>query len=257
MDAPASIQTCPASVSGAFPVGAAHTGTNPPPSVFAEFAAAFTTRFGSRFWSRVRRLIALLLLFAVVQEMVVDCSLVPSSSMDPALLPGDLVIINRLAFGLRVPFTGLSFSYGSRPERGDVVALISPIDGRQLVKRIIGMPGDVVEMRQNVLVINHICSACSRLGETQDADGELSLESNPQFAMPHLIRRALVPSKAATFAPITVPAGKYLVLGDNRDASFDSRYFGLIDRSSITGRISRVALSFNSHPDSRWLLAVR
>jgi signal peptidase I len=139
----------------------------------------------------------------------------------------------------------------SDPKRGDIVIFFSPEDGTRLVKRIIGRPGDTVEMRNNVLYINEEPIVYKRVDSGYKDDLPHNLRNKSVVAMEDLDGAnhpvMSVPSIPATrsFGSLTVPKGSYFVMGDNRDNSRDSRYFGFVERQSIVGKAKGVIGSFD------------
>jgi signal peptidase I len=166
--------------------------------------------------------------------------------MIPSLLPGDLVWVNKLAYDLKVPFTTTHLAEWGNPRRGDVAVFYSPADRIRLVKRVIGLPGDVVESRDDMIFINGRPLAYAPL-----AKGSTGPESSPGAMLaeeglagrPHPVR--ILPARPAlrTFGPVVVPPECYFMMGDNRDNSHDSRYFGSVPRRSIVGRATTVIVS--------------
>ena len=209
-------------------------------------------------WLRANKgFLAFLLLFGVFRTAVADWNPIPSGSMRPNLLEGDVVFVNRLAFDLKLPLTNVVLAHLGEPRRGDVVTFYSPTDGTHLIKRLIAVPGDVVEMRDERLVINGKPLAY--------AEGGASLEPMPGGAViaarqlqetldgrEHRIQ--LMPQIQARrdFGPVTIPTDQFMMLGDNRDNSADSRYIGLVPRKLLIGRAVRVLVSAdmlgNWHP---------
>ncbi|MBL8745317.1 MAG: signal peptidase I, partial [Phycisphaerae bacterium] len=177
---------------------------------------------------------------------------VPTGSMRPTILEGDRILVNKLAYDLRVPFVGWRVASWADPARGEVVIFPSPKDGTRLVKRIVGLPGDSVELRHNVLYINGLKSDYSlidpgtlaQVPASEQTGRNFSTERLPGGAAHALTTIPSVPS-IKSFGPVTVPPGHYLALGDNRDQSADSRYFGFVPRASIIGRSSRIAISLD------------
>ncbi|MBK9001950.1 MAG: signal peptidase I [Myxococcales bacterium] len=147
----------------------------------------------------------------VARASLADHYRVPSGSMQPTVHEGDRIIVNKLAYGLRVPLTETYLAELSVLERGDVVVLASPDDGTVLLKRVVALPGD----RAAVL------------------DGEVFL--NGRLA-PHAYAIRREGGGGPDLSPLDVPAGAYLVLGDNRGNSRDGRSFGLVPRSAILGK---------------------
>jgi signal peptidase I len=192
-----------------------------------------------------------LLLFGVFRTAVADWNPIPSASMRPNLLEGDVVFVNRLAFNLKVPLTDRIVTHTGEPQRGDVVTFSSPRDGTRLIKRLVAVPGDVVELRNERLVINGVEASYDlpqqvmepigtgqvpalRLSETMDGHGR-RVQVIPQLL-----------SAARNFGPVTVPPGQYLMLGDNRDNSVDSRYIGFVPRNLLIGRAERLLVSVDT-----------
>ena len=192
-------------------------------------------------WAEHRSILFFVLLMVVFRSSWADWNDVPSGSMEPSILVGDRILVDKAAYDLRVPLFGQRLLTFADPVRGDVVLFESAAADKRLVKRVIGVPGDVVAMRGNALVLNGEPLAyrlVSRAGH-----GAVFEESLP--GTPHAIRLSATPSPRASFDPVTVPAGHYLVLGDNRDSSADSRACGFVPREEIIGRSDRVVLSLD------------
>jgi signal peptidase I len=208
---------------------------------------------------RLKKLLAdnkgfLFFLFAmiVVRSAVADWYGVPSGSMYPTLLIGDRIVSDRLAYDIKIPFTDIIVKHIADPERGDIVTFSSPQDGLRLVKRVIAVPGDVVEMHGEELTINGVKASYD------SASGEVATRLTPDYEGLQMVlnerilgsERSIIvmPRRMAlrTFGPVTVPSGQYLMLGDNRDNSRDSRYIGFVKRELITGRVERIAFSLDT-----------
>ena len=155
----------------------------------------------------------LLFLFAMLaaRSSFADHYLVPSGSMENTLFPGDRVVVDKRAYGLRVPFTLLKLTQGDAPARGDVIIFDAPDDGTRLIKRIVAIGGDRLEVRGGHVFINGIAG---------DAKAALELR---QGGGPDV-------------APITVPAGHVFAMGDFRGNSRDSRFFGFVREDQIYAR---------------------
>jgi signal peptidase I len=187
-----------------------------------------------------------------VKSSLADWNWVPTGSMNPTIVEGDLIYVNKLAYGLRVPLTLHRLKQWSNPERGDIVVLFSPEDEVRLVKRVIGVPGDRIELRNNVLFINGRRLSYSELPEERTEDLMPRLRRHSLFAEEDLLGRThavmkipSMPNENRSFARITVPEDKYFVMGDNRDNSKDSRCFGFAERRRIVGEATGVIASFN------------
>lgn len=202
-------------------------------------------------WVRDNRgFLLFLLLLGLSRTAVADWNHIPSSSMRPTLLEGDRVLVNRLAFDLKLPLTTVALAHLGDPARGDVITFRSPVDDTRLIKRVIGLPGDVVEMRGRVLAINgHVASYAAAGPASGPAGSRLLSESIEGHA--HTIRWDAGSGAIDSFWPVTVPPDHFLVLGDNRDHSADSRYFGFVPRHLLIGRAERVLLSLDG--ERGWL----
>jgi signal peptidase I len=194
-----------------------------------------------------RGFILFLIGFAFFRTAIADWNPIPSGSMRPNLLEGDVVLVNRLAYDFKLPLTDTVLARIGDPERGDIVTFSSPKDGTRLIKRLIALPGDVVEMRHEVLYVN------GRAAEYTDVEpiaepveqgvaGALRLTETLGGEKRRIqVLEGVVARN--NFGPVTVPAGQYLMLGDNRDNSADSRYFGFVPRNLIIGRAMRILVS--------------
>jgi signal peptidase I len=213
---------------------------------------SFKRRLRRLWYDWVRPLAVVFLVLGSFRSAIADWNDVPTGSMKPTILEGDRVFVNKVAYDLRVPFTRIRLGMWAAPKRGDIVVLDSPHDGKRLVKRVIGVPGDRVEMRHYRLIINGKPAAYQITGppgsgheylvrETIDGRSHLILATPEHPAMP-------------SFEPVTVPAGCFIVMGDNRDNSFDSRFFGYVTRDRIMGEVTTVVLSFDldHHFLPRW-----
>jgi signal peptidase I len=193
-----------------------------------------------------RSLLVLLIGFGLIRTAVADYNPVPSGSMHPNILEGDVVLVNRLAYNVKVPLTDIIVSRLADPQRGDIVTFTSPQDGRRLIKRLIGLPGDSVAMRDKRLTINGRAVDYAALDRATDIDGgrrtALRLVETVD-ASAHRIQWLDGVRNAPDFGPLVIPADHYLMLGDNRDNSADSRYIGLVPREKIIGRAERILAS--------------
>lgn len=200
-------------------------------------------------WFRNNRgLLVVLLLLGFVRTALADWNPIPSASMRPTLLEGDVVLVNRVAYGLKVPLTDIEVLRLGEPRRGDVVTFNSPQDGVRLIKRLVAVPGDVVEMRNDCLFINGRAADYAPLGQVSETVGD-------GFTTPALRARESIggsrrevqflPQVAARrdFGPVVVPPDSYYMLGDNRDDSADSRYIGFVPRRLLIGRAHHLLVS--------------
>jgi signal peptidase I len=189
----------------------------------------------------------------VFRSSVADWNQIPSASMLPSMMIGDRVVVDKLAYGLRVPLAlNQIFNWGD-PNRSDIVTFLSPLDNKLLIKRVIGVPGDRVGLEDNKLIINGFAAEYRKLSiQTLDKDLQIQFSHTNLFSENILgnKRRILLfrePKRAspAAFETIVVPAEHYLLLGDNRDDSSDYRMIGFVPRSAIIGRATLVAFSLD------------
>src|SRR4030095_1851362 len=117
-------------------------------------AKSFRTRARHYWQKEIRPLLILALILFSIRSSLADWNDVPSGSMRPTIIEGDRIWVNKLAYDLKVPFTTRHIAEWSNPQRGDIVVFFSPHDGKRLVKRVVGLPGDAIELRNNTLVIN-------------------------------------------------------------------------------------------------------
>ena len=209
-------------------------------------------QFVCKSWKECRATILFIVLVVIpVKSSLADWNWVPTGSMNPTILEGDLIYVDKIAYDLRVPLTLHRLAKWSNPQRGDIVVCFSPDDGVRLVKRIIGLPGETVEMKNNVLFINGepvpYTEADPKYEEylpgtlredcilaTEDLDGS----AHAVMSIPSILAMR-------SFGPAIVPEGSYFVMGDNRDRSRDSRFFGFVDRAQIVGQAKGVIGSFD------------
>lgn len=194
---------------------------------------------------------AVVAIMSPIRASIADWNDVPTGSMKPTILEGDRIYVNKLAFGLRIPFTHTWLARWSSPVRGDIITFASPMDGTRLVKRVIGLPGDIIELRDNRLLVNQ---TPADFAITAEGPADL-FPGGPQarivqvteaFAgMSHAISITPGLPSIKDFAPTLVPEGHVFVLGDNRDMSSDSRIIGPVPIRSIYGRSPGVALSLD------------
>lgn len=194
------------------------------------------------------------------RSAIADWNDVPTGSMKPTILIGDRIFVNKLAYDFKIPFTSTRLATWGHPERGDIVICWSPADGARLVKRVVGVPGDVLEMKDGRLVINGQAlkyenaegKAFTRaLGPEA---GEYRFFTEDLTGNRHTV--AFTPGKRANrnFGPVTIADGQYFMMGDNRDNSADSRYFGFVPRNDVVGRVEGIAFSldYEDHYKPRW-----
>jgi len=174
-----------------------------------------------------------LLLAVVIRTFVVQAFKIPSGSMLPTLQVGDHILVSKFAYGIRLPIVGTRLVSVGTPERGDVVVFVYPVDPtKDFIKRVVGIPGDVVQIRNKHVYIN---------GEVWDdthayfADGSAPGSGTPRDM----------------YGPVTVPAGQLFVMGDNRDRSYDSRFWGFVGQEEVMGKAFLIYWSWDG--EDRWV----
>ena len=200
----------------------------------------------------LRGLLVFLCLMFALRSALADWVTVPSGSMNPTILEGDRVLVDKQAYGLRVPFTRMHLTAGDQPARGDIVVFDSPADGRSLIKRIVAVPGDRIALSDERLIVNGevaryapLDAACvGQLLQATQAGRPLAFAESVAGRR-HAILLLPGRSMASSMAELAVPDGMYFMLGDNRDNSADSRFIGLVPRDRIVGRATRVVVSFD------------
>jgi signal peptidase I len=196
--------------------------------------------------NEIRIFALMILIVSSLRSALADWNDVPTGSMKPTIQEGDRVVVNKLAYDLKVPFTTIKIFGWDDPKRGDIVVLFSPVDGIRLVKRVVALPGDQVEMRENQLYINGQVAKQSPIATTELADYGRAyvLAENLQGHSHKMMVTPDIPA-VRSFGPVVVPEGNYFVLGDNRDNSNDSRFIGFIERRRIVGEAVAVAFSLD------------
>ena len=229
-------------------------------------------------WEWFRSVAIALALFFVVRSFFVEAFKIPTGSMEGTLLVGDFLLVNKMVYGAEVPFTKVKLPAIRSPQRGDIIVFQWPQDRtKNFVKRIVGMPGDTLEMRNGTLVRNGVVQREPYVVHTSpDSDvtdeefkwqlGFLLGANNP-VATPPRSPLAVGTLQASpgyhptrnNWGPLVVPKGNYFVLGDNRDNSLDSRYWGWVADSLVRGQPLVVYYSYN--PDGAvkldWITRVR
>ena len=211
-------------------------------------------------WDWAKSVVIAFALFLVIRGFAVEAFKVPTSSMENTLLVGDFLLVNKAVYGWEIPWLGARLSGFREPQRGDVIVFSPPHEPeKNYVKRLVGLPGDTLEMHDKLLHRNGLPVAEPYVHYI-DRAGD-AVHPGMGWQSYHLIastRRGYHPSRD-NWGPLVVPKGQYFVLGDNRDNSEDSRYWGFVDRESIRGRPWLVYYSFDPAVavTSPWMRAVR
>jgi signal peptidase I len=194
-----------------------------------------------------------LLLITAAKSALADFNPVPTGSMIPTVLVGDVVIVNKLAYDLKVPFTTTHLAQWGDPAHGDIVVCFEPDNGTRLLKRVVGLPGDTIELHNETLYLNGtplryspMSRADERLRDVSPAERTAALFARESLGdQEHSVM--ILPRLPAqrSFPPLTLAPGSYFMMGDNRDNSKDSRSFGVVSRDQIVGKAVAVLASGN------------
>ena len=199
----------------------------------------------------LRPLLAMALFLTAFRSAVADWNDVPTGSMKPTILEGDRLMVDLRAYDLKLPFTRIHLAEWAAPRRGDVVVFVSPESGERLVKRVVGLPGDRLELSGHRLVVNGRAAtyeqlapeAVAGLGAEALGGGRLFVERLSEESRTVLLSAA--PPAGRAFGPVVIPPDGYFMMGDNRDRSHDSRWFGPVPRDLVLGRAIGVVLSLD------------
>ena len=210
-------------------------------------------------WENVKSIAGALVIFLFIRTFFVEAFRIPSGSMIPTLLVGDWLFVNKLVYGPHVPFTSINLPGYSDPQRGEVVVFVSPYQPDEaaigndptptLVKRLIGMPGDTIYMRDGVAYVNGIeqrqgFAAANNEKGNPDEENDLFVWQK-RYALPNS-RFGPAPVRAThdNWGPLVIPPTHYFMMGDNRYCSKDSRYWGVVPRENVRGRPMFVYYSY-------------
>ena len=209
-------------------------------------------------WKEWRTFFLFVLILFSFRSTIADWSHVPTGSMKPTLMEGDRILVDKLAYDLRFPFLHYRLKTWDHPKVGDIVIFPSPETEELYVKRVIGVPGDQVAMRNNELVVNgkpinyrRDQADVANVLNSQDREQFVVLEEQLGNVEHNIMISKYFRSAASNFPIQKIPEGQYLVLGDNRDNSKDSRFIGFIERERIRGKATRVIVSLDS--ENYWL----
>ncbi len=177
----------------------------------------------------IEAIVIAVILALFVRSFVVQAFKIPSGSMEPTLLIGDHILVNKFIYGVRLPIVNKVIIPVKHPHRGDVIVFIYPEDHtKDFIKRVIGLPGETIEIRDNKVYING--------KRYPDPHGYFS--KKPAMSIYY--------NSLANFGPVTVPKDSYFVMGDNRDHSLDSRAWGFVPFSLVKGKAFLIYWSWDS-----------
>ncbi|MFO7892932.1 MAG: signal peptidase I [Longimicrobiales bacterium] len=211
-------------------------------------------------WEWIKSLVIALTLFLIIRTFVIEAFRIPTASMENTLLVGDFLLVNKVVYGAQVPGTHVRLPAFVEPEVGDVVVFSPPHDPtKNYVKRLVGMAGDTLEMRDKVLFRNGdpVAEEYVRYADRLDIHWPSMLWQRDYLLDP-AARIHYRPTRD-NWGALVVPEDRYFVLGDNRDDSEDSRYWGFVDEASVKGKPLFVYYSFNprSLEQVPWLTEIR
>jgi signal peptidase I len=187
----------------------------------------------SIFKEYIEPIIIAVLIALFVRSFIVQAFKIPSSSMEPTLLVGDYLLVNKFLYGIRIPFTDKKVLSFKKPQRGDIIVFIYPKDrSKDFIKRVIGQEGEKVSIVQNKIYINDQL--------VEDPWGHFSDKNVWSRYLPSI----------EGFGPVVVPKDSLFVLGDNRDNSEDSRTWGFVEKGNLKGKVSLVLFSWAPDPNA-------
>lgn len=193
----------------------------------------------------------ILLVVLLLRSFLVEPFRIPSGSLKPTLLVGDFILVNKYTYGLRMPVVNNKFYSLNEPKRGDIVVFRWPVDESvDYIKRVVGLPGDHIRYHDKVLTINGQEATQKIVGFTTDIDDngdarkvEKRLETINGITHPVFVN----PQANPVDFEVDVPAGQYFMMGDNRDASSDSRYWGFVPEKNLIGHAFLVFFSKDNY----------
>jgi signal peptidase I len=194
-------------------------------------------------------IVAAVLIATSFKSAIADWNDVPTGSMKPTILVGDRVFVNKLSYGLKIPYTTWHIARWGSPAHGDIVVFYSPADGKRLIKRVIGLPGDEIALHNNKLYINGRAIDYKIIDPTSPGRTNKTAEDPYVYLYEDLLgkQHPMMISRTGTpfdsFDPVVVPEGRAFVMGDNRDNSADSRFFGFVQLDQVLGHATAIVLS--------------
>ncbi|MCL5022002.1 MAG: signal peptidase I [Nitrospirae bacterium] len=180
-------------------------------------------------WEYTKAIVTALILALFIRAYFVQAFKIPSGSMIPTLLIGDHILVNKFIYGTKIPFSDKRILVLRKPEKGDIIVFKYPEDpSRDFIKRVVAVEGDVIESKNKVIYVNGKAAKEPFVQHTDNSVKPGGLEPRDNFG------------------PYIVPKGKYFMMGDNRDQSYDSRYWGYVDIKEIRGKSLVIYWSWDS-----------
>jgi signal peptidase I len=180
-------------------------------------------------------IVVAVILATLIRAFLFQAFEIPSGSMEPTLLIGDHILVNKFVYGIRIPFSDSRWPEFRKPERGHVVVFVYPVDrSKDFIKRVVGVGGDIIEIRNKVVLVNGKVAkdAHAHFSDTTTYPGPVTARDN--------------------MGPVTVPKDSLFMMGDNRDNSYDSRFWGFVPLRNVIGEASIIYFSFKGLGDIRW-----
>lgn len=202
-----------------------------------------------------RGFLIFLIALYVIRGSVIDWHPVPTGSMKPTVLEGDVIVENKLAYDLQMPFTDISLMQLGQPKRGDIIVFTSEKSGKRLIKRLVGLPGETIEVINDQILINGDPAGYRKLAENDPRipakspdreSGMYVMEETDDMEEHIMLINDSKYNPHRNFAALTIPEQSYFFMGDNRDDSSDSRIYGVAPRSELRGRAFGILLSVRS-----------
>lgn len=193
-----------------------------------------------------KKFLLFILLMSVFRSAVADWYSVPTGSMQPTIQEGDRIVVNKMAYDIRLPFTDTNLINIDTPKRGEIVVFESKAAQKRLIKRVVGLPGDIVAMNNEVIMINGQELPYTSHNKTLHSQYSATSEIETLGNVSHLVNIDNTASnELSSFSSVKVPTGHYLVLGDNRRHSADSRVYGFVPHNELRGKATAIAFSVN------------
>ena len=180
-------------------------------------------------WEYTEAIITALILALLIRAYIIQAFKIPSGSMIPTLVIGDHILVNKFLYGTKIPFSETMVLEFTKPEKGDIIVFKYPEDpSRDFIKRVVAVEGDVVESKNKAIYVNGKQTSEPYTQHTDNSIRPMGIEPRDNFG------------------PLIVPRNKFFVMGDNRDQSYDSRYWGYVDRKDIKGKALILYWSWDS-----------
>jgi signal peptidase I len=192
------------------------------------------TKKKSKIQEYAEAIIIAILIALFIRTFIVQAFKIPSGSMKPTLLIGDHILVNKFIYGIKIPFVRTTLVPIGEPKRDDIVVFIYPVDrSKDFIKRVIGVAGDIVEMRNKKIFVN----------------GKPYADAYGVYVDEFIIPGAMQPRD--NFGPLTVPKGTVFTMGDNRDQSYDSRFWGFVELKDVMGKAFIIYWSWDG--EDQWV----